>query len=305
MRINFFACQLLLFVSIFFCTTTHAFESHHCTEVWHNYAIGKEPPKNLTRSHACKNHEAAESSTFGGYQVIDHKAYWKSSKKERHGNCSGIGPGALGQLLMPECYLPSQLQRHSVDEYREYWLVSEDGDHFKAATTQKSQLTAWQQNEKNRYAVDSHSVYLNSNEIVGADPNTFEVLFPFGDDQKWDLYYLAKDANHLYADGQLLPDIELSNIQWLDLPCQAVDKQCDTLTSQRVNIGQVGSDVIYLRYAHRATVFRGLAKPDLMCFQQGYQHYCKSGNQYFVIQPDYDEEAKLKVISDPIQGVSN
>jgi hypothetical protein len=67
----------------------------------------------------------------------------------------------MGQVLNPVCWLPRALQVHQTHEDRHFWLVSKDGAHFRTAPSAQAELTASQQDDLSRYAVDRTSVYYN------------------------------------------------------------------------------------------------------------------------------------------------
>lgn len=270
---------------------SQAFETHKCTEKWYNQSIKASHHNDPVRVPECRK-AGSETKQLSWYRVIDNKAYWLYTNKERHSPCSGREPGALGNLLNPVCYLPEMLQVHQNDETREYFLVSQDGDHFGTAITKQMNLKPWQKNNLSGYAKDSTSVYYNSEKIEKAAPKSFEVIFPFGDDPKWNDYSFARDGKHLFVDGWVIPNIDLDRVVWLDLSCSAPMNNCDT-TYKPPSIGQVGQDVLFLKYGSRATVFRNLAKPDLACSRREYSGYCISGGKLYEIVPDFEEEAKL------------
>lgn len=283
---NLFLMLLLLWQPM----QSQAFETHNCTEKWFNQSIKSSRQSDPVKVRECQ--VGSEAKQLGWYWIIDGKAYWLYSNKDRHSPCSGRGPGAQGQLLNPVCYLPEMLQVHQNDETHEYYLVSQDGGHFSPATTKQMNLKPLQKDDVSRYAMDSTSVYLNSEKINNADPKSFEVIFPFGDDPKWDDYSFAKDSKHLYVDGWVIPNIDLDRVVWLDLPCSEPMNNCDT-TYTPPSIGKAGQDVLFLKYGSRPTVFRNLAKPDLACSRREYSGYCFSGGKLYLIVPDFEEVAKL------------
>ena len=270
---------------------SQAFEKHRCTANWYKQSISASHEKSPDRVTECQKTNS-ETKQLGWYWVVSGKAYWLYDNKERHSPCSGTGPGALGQIGDPVCWLPQSLQIHENEEYRNFYLVSQDGENFKLANTKVKNLKPWQKSRVTRYATDNTSVYLNSEKIGNADPKSFEVLFPFGDDPKWDLYSFAKDDKHLFVDGWIIPNIDLSKVEWQNLPCSDPANNCDT-TYEPPRIGKVGRDVLFLHYGSRPTVFRDLAKEDLACSRREYSGYCFSGGKLYKIVSDFDEEAKL------------
>ncbi|MFT3721046.1 DKNYY domain-containing protein [Pseudorhodoferax sp.] len=198
----------------------------------------------------------------------------------------------------PVCYLPSRLQIHRTMEIRKFWLVSEDGDNFRLMGSHRTDLVVWQRQQLNRYAADRTAVYLNDEKLPEADPQTFEVLFPYGSDTEWQDFYFARDRHNTYIDTYLVPDIDLGKIAWLPLRCIEGSISCRDSADHVARIGIVGRDIVFLRDGNRPTVFRNQAKPDLLCFRFSYTSYCRIDGKLYAIQPAFEAEARL-IVQDP------
>ena len=144
-----------------------------------------------------------------------------------------------------------------------------------------------------RYATDSHAVYLNSDKIEGADPSSFEVLFP-ADEERWSKYFFARDARHLYIDGRPFPLTDVSGIEWLKIPCREGENVCSNTDGQSAEIGRLGRDVVFMQYGSRPTLFKNFAQPDLSCEKKDFEYRCRSKGVTYRIRPDFDNEASLE-----------
>lgn len=275
----------------------HAFERYECWETWYPYSIDNPQHLKGSRVRACPP-EPANRVAFGWFHVAEGKVWWSFTETSRSRPCAGQGPGAMGNLLNPVCYLPDFLQIHHNVEYRSFWLVTEDSANFRMAPTMHTPLQDWQKAQLQRYAVDSTSAYLNSEKIPGANPATFEVLFPFGDEEKWNEYFVARDDKHIFFDQWALPGVKIENLAWLDLRCLPGDKFCDNRQPTVPFLGVVGSDLLLLGRSMRPTVFHNAAAPDLKCFRGGFHHFCRINGEFFQFRSDFDEEARLEPVND-------
>lgn len=275
-----------------------AVEKYECTEYWYNQGITASRDRHADRVADCTKGGVAGRWVGEHYVVVGGKAYWTFYEKERHSPCSGKGVGALGNLLDPVCYLPSRLQTHHTMERRSYWLVSEDGGNFRLVGSNRKDLAAWQRQALTRYVADRTTVYLNSDRLPEADPQTFEVLFPYGDDAEWERFHFARDRRNTYIDEYLVPAIDLDKVVWLSLPCVESSISCRDSAHGAALIGTVGRDVLFLRYGDRPTVFRNRAKPGLLCFRSAFTSYCRMDGKLYAIKPDFEEEARL-ILQEP------
>ncbi len=270
-----------------------AFERYECTERWHDQSISKTPEHAPSQFNEC-NMVTAERIELKHYTITQGRAYWRYVERKRHRPCHGGGPGAILNFFDPVCYLPSKLQTHRNVEAREFWLVSKDGKNFRTAKTNKKNLAAWQKDTLERFAVDSSSAYLNSELIDGAAPSSFEVIFPFGDDPKWQNFSVARDRKQLYIDGWPIPNLDLDRAVWIEIPCIAeAGDECGGSSDAESRIGRIGNDILFLKYGNRPTVFRKMANNDLACHRRNFQYYCSIKGKRFLIKPDFDKEATL------------
>ncbi|MFC3627298.1 DKNYY domain-containing protein [Vogesella amnigena] len=271
-----------------------AFEKRQCEEHWYKQSVAL---SNIDKDYrfvgTCRRLEGISHNVGDYYLILDGKVYWTSFQSERHSPCSGKGVGAMGQMLDPVCYLPSSLQIHTTYETRNFWLVSNDAANFRLANTSKKTLQSWQRERLMRYAMDSQSVYLNSDKIDGADPATFEVLFP-GEEDRWSSYSFARDSRHLYIESWSFPLMVLSDIVWLDIPCVKGTFSCSVTSQQKVEIGRIGQDLLFMLYGSRPTLFKNFAQPDLKCEKKDFEFRCRSKGVTYRIRPDFDNEASLE-----------
>lgn len=282
-------------------TASWAFERHTCTETWYETGIRDSihNKRSAYKMNDCPAPEDKKTELKTGYQVIDGRVYWVSSSSKRYSPCQGQGVGSLGQIITPTCYLPAILQTHENVEQRNYWRVTEDIAHFRPARSGQPALTPAQQDRVDLYAVDQTSVYYLSDKIDGADPESFEVMFPFDDDAKLKRYAVSRDSQHAFINGYSLPLIDLSNVQWLDLPCTGDIQSCRSTEYAAPMIGKVGRDVLYLDNRARPTVFPGLATSKIACSREGFKNYCVSGGKRYLI--DFGVMTSARLVEQPAE----
>jgi hypothetical protein len=278
-----------------------AFTKLHCRERWFDHSVSG---SNLD---AYQDSECvAPSATFKPlgewYWLADGKAYFRTVRTEDSRACAGRGPGALGNLLDPRCYLPSGLQRHDHYETRSFWLASPDGAHFRLAPTRQPQPHSRKMTMAlQRYGVDGRTAYYDGEELVGADAKTFEVIFPFEHDESLRDYEFAVDANHLFINEWTLQRFDPSRIEWLVVPCA---KDLKTLLPERCqeslvrSLGRIGEDLLYMSRSARPTLFKGLAEPDLHCEEVARGFQCVSRRRTFLIRVDYPEPPTVESMTE-------
>jgi len=195
----------------------------------------------------------------------------------------GGGPGNMGQIAEPICWLPRDWHRMRTDEHRYFWFVSRDGANFHPVSIPHAVLSPTQQSQLSHYAVDSDSVYRYSGKIEGADPKTFEVIFPFAEILHLQKYSIARDNQHLYVDGWPFPLIDLSQVKWLQLPCSNGEySKCDREEYRQPSLGTIGDDLIYFEPSMHAALFKGVAKSDLSCsLYDSFKASCISGGHNY------------------------
>lgn len=281
--------------------TSQAFETYSCTESWFDTTLAdslanRRPPD---RERDCsKEKDAVRKDSF---QVVDGRVYLVAVSRERDSPCKGTGVGSVAQGLNPVCYLPASLQIHETIERRTFWLLSTDATHFRAAHSNQTALTPDQAGKIAAYTMDSTSVYLRATRIEGADPQSFEVIFPFGDysavnlnaKDKLQRYFFARDKQHLFIDEWSLPAIDLTKVEWLSGPCTGEIMECQNTAYAKPLVGKVGNDILYLDQRARPTLFRNLATADFELSREGFRSYVKSAGKRYMIDFGVMEEAKL------------
>ena len=275
-------------------TAVQAFERHTCSEEWYDGNIHDSVRDRRVpyKTQACPD---TNTPVPTGYQVIDGRIFYVTSSSNRYSDCGGTGVGSLGKILMPKCYLPERLQTHENDEKRTFWLVSEDGAHLRTLESRQTSLTPVQQRRAAAYAMDSTSVYMDSEKIEGADPESFEVIFPFEDDTRLERFSFARDRQHLFINGAPVALLDLTQLKWLSVPCTGEKMECDNTQYSAPMIGKIGRDILYLDYGASPTVFPGLATPDIECSRKGFKNYCASAGKRYLFEAGVMTPAKLVV----------
>jgi hypothetical protein len=278
-----------------------AFETFSCTESWFDTTFAETfaNPRPPDRERDCsKEKDAVRKDSF---QIVDGRVYLGGVSRERESPCSGTGVGSVAQGLNPVCYLPARLQIHETIERRTFWLLSTDAAHFRVARSSQAGLTPDQANQVAAYSMDSTTVYLGATRIKGADPKSFEVIFPFGDysavnlnaKDKLQRYSYARDNQHLFIGEWSLPPIDLTKVEWLSGHCTGEIMECQNTTYAKPLIGKVGDDILFLYKSARPTLFRNLATADFELSREGFKSYVISGGKRYLIEHGFMEEAKL------------
>lgn len=281
--------------------TSQAFETFSCTESWFDTSLieSLETRRAPDRERDCsEDKDAVHNDSF---PVVDGRVYWMAESNNRYSPCKGTGVGAVTQGLNPVCYLPARLQVHENVVHRTFWLLSTDAAHFRVARSSQAGLTPDQEDKVAMYSMDSTSVYIRANRIEGADPQSFEVIFPFGDystvnlnaKDKLQRYSYARDNQHLFIDEWSLPYIDLTTVEWLNGHCTGEITECQNTPSARPLVGKVGNDILYLHQSPRPTLFRNLATADFELSREGFRSYVRSGGKRYMIEAGFREEAKL------------
>jgi hypothetical protein len=293
-----FASLLLL------ASTTHcfAFERYNCTETWYKQSLSHTDAKKSYATKYCSPDKSIKGPTDAQEvrvrtTVVKGQAFWVSTQYERHKPCAGRGVGTLGQVLDPVCYLPNFLQINENIENRNYYWLSDDGAHFKPSKTKQTTLTQWQTNQLNRFTQDSKTVFYNSEPVINADPETFEVIFPFGNDKKFENYAVTKDKAQTYIEGISIPSIDLNHITWLPITCKDSEDECKSSAYSVGLIGKSNHDVLYLKYADTPTVFKNWANDNIECWRKGYGIFCKIDESVYQITSDFDIPSTYKKIN--------
>lgn len=281
--------------------TSQAFETFSCTESWFDVTFTEylANPSSPVRERDCS--EEKDAVRNDRFPVVDGRVYWGSVSRERYSPCKGTGVGAVGQGLDPVCYLPARLQVHETVETRKFWLLSTDAAHFRAAHSNQAALTPDQAGKVAAYTMDSTWVYLRATRMEGADPESFEVIFPFGDysavnrnaKDKLQRYLFARDNQHLFIDEWSLPHIDLTQVEWLTGPCTGEIMECQNTAYAAPLVGKVGIDILFLNPRARPTLFRNLATADFEMSREGFRTYVISAGKRYLIDFGVMTEAKL------------
>ncbi|MBT0964168.1 DKNYY domain-containing protein [Denitromonas iodatirespirans] len=276
--------RLIWILALLWSAHVIAAETYTCTEKWMGRAeaaMRSERPI-LSQGRCSDVQRLFGDSEF--YWVRDHKIFALRVRKERSSPCSGRGIGSIGQMFMLECYLPTWLQTHTNTEHRFYWLLSDDPEHFERIAPQQKAYEAFESRRYLRYAKDSKSVFLGVDQIKGADPASFELIFPFGEDPEWKDIYFAQDAWQLFVDLVAMPKLDIESVRWLDVPCVDSTAGCEVVSLRKIRIGVVGRDMVVLDHAGGHGYFVGVAAHRLECFQTGFRHFCSSGPEVYEIE---------------------
>ncbi len=296
---NAFASMLLLACALW-PMNSQAIEKRTCTEHWFEASLSDaiDQRRSPDRVRECPAPKRGTPLDEAGFRIVDNRAYWYSTTRERSSPCAGKGVGALGQILDPACHLPYSLQIHRTNEVRTFWLASTDGANFRKVALPPASLTQAQQYQAGRYAVDSGAVYLGSRRLAGADPSTFTLHFPDTTHPKVLDHSFGQDNEHVFIDGWQIPMITLSHARWEDVLCTGDASRCRDTEYRAAVVGRVGYDILFLLPTMPPTFLPGLATPDLACSRDGFDHYCVSGGKRYRLEAVIDGPARLMPLAD-------
>ncbi|EMH4163187.1 DKNYY domain-containing protein [Pluralibacter gergoviae] len=268
-------------------------DKYRCQEIWINTEKSESTQaedRNRQLKSCTKDDKPVTPSTK--YFIKDGNVYKTYVVIRRYDpTCiNGGGPGNMGQIFIPICWLPDSWHRMSVDEQRTFLLISHDSKHFKIAPTEQSVSTTV---NKDDYVLDQSSVYYIANKIPGADPDTFKATSSFDKTPQLARYAIARDKNHLYINGTSLPLNTLEQIKWLDLPCRDNRYNCFYPGEEPV-LGVSNNDLLYISSRAKATLIKDIGKQNITCFLRNRSIYCTSEGRDFTI--DRNNDGKVDMI---------
>jgi len=147
------------------------------------------------------------------------------------------------------------------------------------------------------YAKDMNAVYFKDQKIDGADPIDFSIIFPFGDDEIWKDFSVAKSGKSLFFKWNLIEDFELGQFRVLiPVRCPEHGLSCvenfDDLKNYRTRhgvLGWAGDDVVLLQ-SHGIVRFPDMASPDMFMFMTRYKAYLYTHKKFYELSRAYKKE---------------
>ncbi|MBV7586039.1 hypothetical protein KW851_24635 [Pseudomonas sp. PDM33] len=252
--------------------------------------------------------DGSKGSCFSGLQVISGNyvllkgnVYWRTVKTYSESACaasSGDATAAIPNLLSPKCWIGGH-ERYYVSEYHLYFVVKHSPDFRVLGGEGGSVKVDWQQLQLQDYATDLKSVYFQGRVIREADPKRFSVIFPFGDNEDWDAFYVSQSGAMLFLSGVPQGDIDISGFHYFEttkcpghgLPCTSEKDLADFIRSGQSIVGWSGSDIILLR-GERAYKFNGMMSKDAYVFSSIKRTYFYSNGKFYEFK--FEDERGLE-----------
>jgi hypothetical protein len=254
-----------LLPALLFSHAVAAYQRYQCNEYWYAGSIeqSQSQPAQHVESYpnACREYATHADQTGSYYHRIQQRIYWVFDTVEHSKRCVGM-PGTAPDLLNPFCYLPEKWQKQLNDQQRSYFLVSEDADHFRLLMPPTPTMPDWQQDQLQRYARDTHNVYLNSEKIADADVESFHVTFPLGQAASAEFFSFAADKQHQYLDGKIL-NIPIEKVKWVTPSCVAKGCHCDDYQLHHTLVGTLENDLVVFNYAEPGVRLKGVGRGDV------------------------------------------
>ncbi|WP_371367859.1 hypothetical protein ACA097_00940 [Pseudomonas sp. QL9] len=243
------------------------------------------------------------------YALMDGKIYWVRLHESSEVPCyssSGDMTG-IGAMFSPRCWVE---ERNRVYYTKEYVLrfVASYSPKFRALKTDDPKAPRWQRDQLESYASDNASVYFEGKKIERASPNDFSVIFPFGIEDKWNVFSVSRSNGLLFMEGKLSENVELERFNYFvpvqcpghELPCTSKkdpEYQFKYLGYDGGVLGWIGKDVVYLR-RDGIDVYRGKFSSGTFMFLSVGRTYLFSGEKFYELRQfnqgySYDKRAYL------------
>jgi len=233
---------------------------------------------------------------FGNYVVKRGQVYWKEENRRYDTSCY---LGALTFFFEPDLWrcLKSETGGIELIETRKLVNVAAYSPAFQSLHASEPTHVKWQQEQFVNYAKDMNAVYFKDQKIDGADPIDFSIIFPFGDDEIWKDFSVAKSGKSLFFKWNLIEDFELGQFRVLiPVRCPEHGLSCvenfDDLKNYRTRhgvLGWAGDDVVLLQ-SHGIVRFPDMASPDMFMFMTRYKAYLYTHKKFYELSRAYKKE---------------
>jgi hypothetical protein len=175
-----------------------AYEVRHCVEMWYPKASETEADEQTGGAEECRQHIKKELGP--SYVTIEGKGYFFTHE------VSSYKPYCRGWAIFDlECWMPGHLQRDSIRETWAYHLVSTRGEQLRKLPLSSRRVVSSRADEFDLYATDGQEVFYRGKSVPEADPGSFELIFPAGDQKATSALSWARDKHRVYCDGKPVP----------------------------------------------------------------------------------------------------
>ncbi|WP_223444503.1 DKNYY domain-containing protein [Pseudomonas sp. BF-R-19] len=235
------------------------------------------------------------------YVVKKGHVYWMTKTERKEKPC-GLGmPFFFHNLMSWRCFRSESNQIDHVEE-RRLRSVAPYSPQFKALEGSSPLLTTWQQEQMASYAKDEKSVFFKNIEIVGADPNNFEVVFPFGDDEMWKNISVSQSGKSLFSKWKPIGNIELNQFRaFTPVRCPENGLSCvkkfEDIKNDNLRHGIIGwiGDAVLVLHENGISRFPGMVSPDTFMFRSRYKTYLYAKKSFYELSGDHDKLIKMDV----------
>ncbi|KEY40626.1 DKNYY domain-containing protein [Pantoea agglomerans] len=244
---------------------------------------------------------------FSNYVSIKNNIYWVSKINYEHSPCitgTGDTSGLIYNITSWGCLTAKPMQVNKIEK-RDLYLVAKYSSTFRPVNYVKTTRPYWQSEQLASYAKDESSVYFRSEKIKEVNPEDFQVIFPFGKDDKWRIYNVFKSNGSTYVGGYNVGDLDLSKFHLLSVVscpehgltrCTGYSNP-DTFFRAgnwgRGVIGDIGNDVIFLQ-PEVISRFSNMASPDMFMFASSERIYLYTHSKFYeVVEGEAGLQKKL------------
>lgn len=252
-----------------------------CRE-WINAYVG-DPPRR------CSNNLRPVSSN---YVVKGKYVYWIDQKNHDERPCPMGMLTFLARSSSLGCIASSRNEPREVEERKLYggmrYLSS-----FHSLEGSIPLAVNWQKRALANYAKDEESVYFKGKKIEGAVPQQFSVIFPFGEDWKWNEFNVLLSGRALFLNGKKTEYVDLHQFHAFTAArcpghglssCAGVWYDWEFIKYDRV-LGWVGNDIVLLR-REGVTRFPDMTSPDMFMFATSKRFYIYSNKKFYELDWD-------------------
>lgn len=234
----------------------------------------------------CSNNLLFVSSN---YVVKGKYVYWMTQRNHDENPC-GVGMASFfPNLFSWKCMMAKPNERYDVEE-REIYGGARYLSSFHSLEGSMPLAADWQKRALANYAKDEESVYFKGKKIEGADPQQFSVIFPFGDDWKWNYYDVALSGQSMFLNGKKTEYVDLHQFQEFT-PVQCPGHGLSSCTigwygweNNRI-LGWVGNDIVLLK-REAITRFPDMTSPDMFMFATSARFYIYSNKKFYEMGRD-------------------
>lgn len=230
------------------------------------------------------------------YRVLKGEVYWEHQNYAPEFGC-GQGPGAIGgNLISFKCWMQRDGYARTV-EHRTLIKVETYSPSFKILEGRSSVPSKWQKRQFNNYAIGQRGVYYKGYLMEHVDPDDFEVIFPFGNEEEWSFINVARAGKMTFVQGVEFGEIDLAKFRLIKpSKCPENSRECFSydLTKllsgdrDRGVFGSIGKDLIFLS-ADGAILFKNKSSSGMFTFSDKLGQYIYTGGVLYELSRASDE----------------